>query len=270
MGIKTKISNNQLPKKYQKYNLIETSDGITDTVYLLDDIYVLKVFEEQTENQLKNEQTLLIILQDLKVPKVVDTLIIDNKKAIIYTQIVGKSIKHPTINEIEQIGLFLKEQHKLTKNRKSSNKKLYEKDNLKELILLTKNNLLLDYFLDININLKDDGLIHGDIFPDNVKFKDNKLMGVYDYNEACQGDFLFDLAVIASSWCFDESILNKDKLSVLINIYDKSIDKIKFIEYIKYSLLYYIVTRLIDNYNSDDLIKKLSSTLNIKKDQYEN
>ena len=59
MGIKTKISKKQLPKKYQKYNLIETVDGISDSVYLLDNIYVLKLFENQTKQQILNEQNLL-------------------------------------------------------------------------------------------------------------------------------------------------------------------------------------------------------------------
>ena len=45
MGVKTVVQKKQLPKKYQKYNLIETKDGVSDTVYLLNDIYVLKVFD---------------------------------------------------------------------------------------------------------------------------------------------------------------------------------------------------------------------------------
>ena len=261
MGIKTKISKKQLPKKYQKYNLIETTDGISDSVYLLDNLYVLKVFENQTKQQIQNEQNLLIILKKLQVPSVVDVFNINNKYTIIYTQIDGFSVKYPTKKDIEQIGLFLKKQHILTKNKKSSNVKLYEKRRVKELVLLTKNKKLLKYYLNINIELKNDGIIHGDIFTDNAKFKDEKLMGVYDYNEACEGDFLFDLAVITISWCFENKKLNNEKLNILLDAYDTKIDKIYFIEYIKYALVYYATTRFISGHNNEELIVKLDNLI---------
>ncbi len=268
MGIKTRISKKQLPKRYQKYNLIETIDGITDSVYLLDNIYVLKVFENQKKQQILNEQNLLNKLENLIVPRVVDIFTIDGKYAIVYTQIIGNSIKNPDIEDIKQIGTFLKKQHCITKNEKSSNTKLYKYKRVKELIKLSKNNKLLEYFLDIKIELKNDGIIHGDMFTDNVKFKDNKIMGVYDYNEACEGDFLFDLAVVAISWCFDEEVLNNEKLDILLDTYCIDIEKIEFIEYMKYALIYYATTRYINSYNSDELINKLESIKSSEKDWY--
>ena len=124
MGIKTKISKKQLPKKYQKYNLIETIDGISDSVYLLDDIYVLKIFELQTgdlKNQIINEKKLLDKLKDLEIPKVVDIFKIEKRFAVIYTQIIGKSIKKSELIYIKQISLFLKKLHSKTQNIKSTN-----------------------------------------------------------------------------------------------------------------------------------------------------
>lgn len=268
MGIKTKISKKQLPKKYQKYNLIETVDGISDSVYLLDNIYVLKLFENQTKQQILNEQNLLNKLKNLKVPKVIDIFTIDNKQTIIYTQILGNSIKQPKIEEIKQIGIFLKQQHNLTRNEKSSNIKLFEHKRVEELIISSKNEKLLKYFLAINIELKNDGIIHGDIFTDNVKFKDNKLMGVYDYNEACEGDFIFDLAVVSLSWCFDNKKLNNEKLKILLDAYNIQIDKITFVEYIKYALIYYSTMRYINSYNNDKLVSKLESLCKCEKDSY--
>ena len=106
------------------------------------------------------------------------------------------------------------------------------------------------------------------MFTDNVKFKDNKIMGVYDYNEACEGDFLFDLAVVAISWCFDEEVLNNEKLDILLDTYCIDIEKIEFIEYMKYALIYYATTRYINSYNSDELINKLESIKSSEKDWY--
>ena len=269
MGIKIKITKKQLPKKYQKYDLTETVDGISDSVYLLGNIYVLKIFENQTKQQISNEKELLIKLRTLQVPKVVDIFKIDNKYTVVYTQIIGNSIKIPSFLNIKQIAIFLKKQHKLTKNNNSSNIKLFKKNRLKKLIILSKNKELLSYFLDIEIELKNDGIIHGDIFTDNVKFKNNKLMGVYDYSEACEGDFLFDLAVISISWCFDDLEINDEKIKILIDTYDDKIDKDSLIEYIKYALIYYATTRYINSYNCEELLNKLKNISNNKKESYE-
>ncbi|MEA3497496.1 MAG: phosphotransferase [Campylobacterota bacterium] len=261
MGIKTTVTKKQLPKKYQKYNLIETKDGISDSVYLLDDIYVLKLFENQTEQQILSEEILLKDLKDLLVPKVVDILKIEDKYTIIYTQIDGISIKNTDLDHIKQIGYFLKELHNKTYNMNSININLFEKERLKELIINSKNKIFLDYFNSIKIELKNDGLIHGDIFPDNVKFRSNILSGVYDFSEACEGDFLFDLAVVAVSWCFDKEMLNNSKLDILLNSYGLDIDKVDFIEYMRYAILYYAVTRYINNHNYKELIEKLEYIL---------
>ena len=123
LGIKIKIKKQYLPKKYQKFNLVKTKDGVSDTVYLLDNIYVLKIFDSATQQQIYNEQILLKTIKNLKVPKIVDIFKIEKKHAVIYTQIEGKSIKTPTLKDIKQIGSFLKQFHKKSKNLKSSNKK---------------------------------------------------------------------------------------------------------------------------------------------------
>ena len=270
MGIKTKISKIDLPKKYQKYNLLETVDGISHSVYLLDNIYVLKIFENQTKQQILNEQNLLKQLKDLQVPKVIDIFKIGNNYSVIYTQIVGNSIKKPRLSHIKQIGIFLNKQHMVTKYKNNSNVKLFEKERLEQLIALSKNEKLLFYFQNINIKLEINGIIHGDIFTDNVKFKNNKLMGIFDFSEACQGDFLFDLAVIAASWCFDNKKLNNIKLNILLNSYGIEIEKVVFLEYIKYALLYYATSRYINGHNSDELIIKLKYLYESYKVVYEN
>ena len=71
----------------------------------------------------------------------------------------------------------------------------------------------------MKINLNNDGIIHGDLFVDNAIFKDDKLTCVFDFSDSCNGDFLFDLAVVALSWC-------KDFIQVkqLLKAYDESIN----------------------------------------------
>ena len=259
MGIKTTIKKEQLPLKYQKYNLIETTNGNTDSVYLLNDKYVVKLYENTILETIKNEQKLLNQLQDLKVPKCIEIFQIKDKIVAIFTQINGNSIEKPTINHIKQIGIFLKGFHNISQNLTSSNTQIYSKKYLKSLITKSKNTILKQHFDDINIDieLKNDGIIHGDIFYDNAKFLDNSLSGVYDFTEACIGDFKFELAVVAISWCFDGDILNTEKLNTLLSSYGLDIKYDDFKIYINYALLYYSIIRDLDNRDYQDLLDKI-------------
>ena len=125
-------------------------------------------------------------------------------------------------------------------------------------MIINSNNVkLLNIYNTITINLNDDGIIHGDLFADNCKFKDNKLSGVYDFSQACNGDFIFDLAVIAMSWCYDNQHLNKQKVLILMRAYGLNISYNKFKIYIKYALLYYTTSRYINNRDYKELYLKL-------------
>jgi Ser/Thr protein kinase RdoA (MazF antagonist) len=44
-----------------------------------------------------------------------------------------------------------------------------------------------------------DGIIHGDLFPDNCVFEGRRI-GVFDFIEAGPGSFLLDAAVVAANW----------------------------------------------------------------------
>ena len=44
------------------------------------------------------------------------------------------------------------------------------------------------------------GIIHNDIFPDNVFIKDGKIEGILDFNESQTAPFLYDLAIVVNYW----------------------------------------------------------------------
>ena len=261
MGIKTSLNHLQLPKAYQAYPLIATKNGVSDSVYLLGECYVLKHFETTTIEEIENEKKLLTHLKTLCVPQVVEQFQINGKEVVIFTQVEGESPLEPTDKQVAQIGTFLKAMHLKTKGMKSSNKQLYELKNVQNMVDKLHYQPLKKHFSTLKITLKNDGIIHGDLFIDNAKFKEGKITGVYDFTEACEGDFLFDLAVVALSWCFEGVELHEKKLETLMKSYDETLNKATLMPYLKYALLYYTTTRYTHGRNYATLLKKYEGLL---------
>ncbi len=66
------------------------------------------------------------------------------------------------------------------------------------------------------------GIIHADLFPDNVFFLNGKLSGLIDYYFACSDMLAYDIAICINSWCFNADYsLNIAKASALVNGYNE-------------------------------------------------
>jgi homoserine kinase type II len=64
------------------------------------------------------------------------------------------------------------------------------------------------------------GVIHADYFPDNVLFVGNLVGGVIDFYFACNDAFVYDLAIMLNSWCFElDGSFNITKGQSVINAY---------------------------------------------------
>jgi homoserine kinase type II len=64
------------------------------------------------------------------------------------------------------------------------------------------------------------GVIHADLFPDNVLFMQENVSGLIDFYFACDDMYAYDLAVTLNSWCFEpDGAYNITKSKALIAAY---------------------------------------------------
>lgn len=65
------------------------------------------------------------------------------------------------------------------------------------------------------------GVIHADLFPNNVFFIGEKLSGVIDFYFACTDAYAYDLAICLNSWCFEaDSSFNLTKGQAMLAGYE--------------------------------------------------
>ncbi len=67
-----------------------------------------------------------------------------------------------------------------------------------------------------------EGVIHADLFPDNVFFLGEALSGLIDYYFACNDFFAYDLAICLNAWCFEtDGSFNITKARQMLSAYRK-------------------------------------------------
>jgi homoserine kinase type II len=65
-----------------------------------------------------------------------------------------------------------------------------------------------------------DGVIHADLFQDNVFFLGGKLSGIIDFYFACNDMLAYDVAICINAWCFEpDGSLNITKARALLSAY---------------------------------------------------
>ena len=64
------------------------------------------------------------------------------------------------------------------------------------------------------------GVIHADLFPDNVFFRDREVSGLIDFYFACTDFLAYDLAICLNAWCFEpDGSFNVTKARLLVRQY---------------------------------------------------
>jgi homoserine kinase type II len=96
------------------------------------------------------------------------------------------------------------------------------------------------------------GVIHADLFPDNVFFRAGKLSGIIDFYFACTDMFAYDLAICVNAWCFEPDLsFNITKARRMLTAYRKvrefSTSELKALPLLaRGSAMRFLLTRLYD------------------------
>ena len=206
--------------------------------------YILRIYEaNRTIDEEKQELILLDRIADfIPVSTAIKNIdneyisIFNNKKFALFEYIDGNSITKIDTHIIREIAIYLGKLHSFTKdisfekyNRKTRiNFDFYYNEIKKsEINFKFKNELLnsADKINGFDFSILPSGVIHGDIFPDNVLLDDyNNIKVIFDFNESYYAPFIFDIAIVINFWIkindfdfFTENNLIRD----FLNYYSK-------------------------------------------------
>jgi homoserine kinase type II len=96
------------------------------------------------------------------------------------------------------------------------------------------------------------GVIHADLFPDNVFFLGDKLSGLIDFYFACNDMFAYDVAICLNCWCFEpDHSYNVTKGRALLGAYNKvralsAIEQAALPMLARGAAMRFLLTRLVD------------------------
>ena len=289
MAVYTKINKKDISYIIKKFNIEKfinfqgIKQGIENTNYLLrskNKKFILTIFEKRVS---KKEIPFFLKLMDklnnskINCPKPLKTINgsylikLKNKTACIVSFLEGKDKKKLNPKNCFKIGKTIAQIHLVTKKMKLFRKNSMGVKNLDPLLKSIKfkskklNNL--EKFLVNNLkNIKKNwpkklpkGIIHGDLFIDNIFFKKNKLSGIIDFYFAANDYLMYEIAICINALCFDKKNskfkMNKQKIKNLIRGYE-SIKKISLKEkkslnvLCKGAAIRYLLTRLYDYSNT--------------------
>ncbi|MBC7906557.1 MAG: homoserine kinase, partial [Rhodospirillaceae bacterium] len=106
------------------------------------------------------------------------------------------------------------------------------------------------------------GLIHADLFPDNVFFRADKatqvekVSGLIDFYFACTDSLAYDIAICLNAWCFEpDGSFNATKAMLMLNAYRKVrpllVDELQALPLLaRGAAMRFLLTRLYDWLNT--------------------
>ena len=301
MAVYTNISLIELNEFLEFYSIGKADDlvgirsGIENTNYLVrinNQKYILTLFEKRThQDDLPFFFDLMNHLNDsgIKCPQAIKSKndkyyeLLKEKPASFTSFVEGEILNRIEPNHCSELGKSMALFHNassmlnISRNNQMSFKnfdvliKKLEKTNLKshDISIELINNEY--HFLNQNISFNlPSGIIHADLFPDNVFFINNSLSGIIDFYFSCNDYYAYEIAICINAWCFEEKSnefnISKAKklLSSYNNVRELTISEIDSLPLLcRAAALRFLLTRLIDFY------RETGESLIVKKDPIE-
>ena len=234
MAVYTKLSKDKIKEFFLKYSLgkiinyEEIKEGIENSNYFIKTEkgkFILTLYEKRVEEKdLPFFIGLMKNLYDKKFPSPKPIINkngnyiseILGKKAAVVSFLDGRAKKTLNPDECYEVGIYTAKLHLITKNLTgkrinklsvNSWKKIYNnvkkdcsKIHQKLPTTIEKNLYEIEKFWPKNIP---SGIIHADLFPDNIFFKNNKLSGIIDFYFSCYDFYAFEIAICLNALCFE-------------------------------------------------------------------
>ena len=258
-------------------NMLGIPQGSVNSNYLLETNkgkFLLRIDEVKSEMEVKREIDLLVFLrrhsfpcphpiQDRKGRYYRDY---ENKCLSLYKYAEGRLLipERLNSNHLENIGRVLGELHVIGKGYKKGIDNRFSFERVADVYGEVRDRLP-SYFKRITRTLDEEvaylehylewklpkGIIHGDLFLDNIMFRGEKVVGILDFEAASRGKYIFDLATAVNSLCFDGERYDLKRFEALIGGYE-SLRTLSLAEWdafpneLRFSALRFTVTRLND------------------------
>lgn len=249
MAVYTVLNIEDITTILAKYNLIPLhyegiKDGILNTNYLVftsKGKFVLRVLEGHRSYEAEKEELDFLLELNTIIPCSVPCSTVDGEVLIKYNGrmmslfyfIEGEKLTEINENFLTQIGKLLGKMHLFSKNKvlnrktRIDEKYYFSKINMEQVPITEeeRKNLLSLYekISMIDFSSLPCGVIHNDIFPDNIFVKDGVVSGIIDFNDSTFAPFIFDLGIVINYWIRINNFppeIEKRYVEIFLNSYE--------------------------------------------------
>ena len=283
MAVSTALSKTELADVVEDYALVKLTaispipQGSVNTTYRLETPrgrHLLRIDGVKGELDVKRELDLLVYLRQHGFPC---TQPVADRQGRWYRESRGKCVSvyrwhdgqvvrpdHLTAPRLENVGRALADLHLIGKSYKKGIENRFTYDRVAQLYADVRDRLP-SYYRKIVRTLDDEvtylehyledklpkGIIHGDLSNANLLFKGAKLVAMLDFEAACRGKFICDLATAVNALCVDGDGYDLKRFESLITGYE-SLRSLSLAEWdafpneLRLSALRFTVTRLRD------------------------
>jgi homoserine kinase type II len=285
MAVKTLLTDGELARVASEWGLGALAsarglpEGSVNTLYVLETSrgrFVLRLSEGRREQELRFETSLLAYLARAHFPAAVlvprldgaEYGVVKERFAVVFEWASGEHLapKETTAAQAMDAGRLMGRMHVVTEDFPGSLPNRYGVGPVRAMVaevgreaalrpddeelraalpLLEREAAALDH-----LPALDSGVIHADWFPDNVRFLGDRVSAVLDFEMACRGPYVLDLATAIHAGCYDDDY-SIERASAFVRGYEGErplarAEKEAFHAWARFSALRFTASRVLD------------------------